>query len=547
MEEKLIAQPENLRKNLYPHQLRNVYRMEEMERTKKVIWENEGERIIIETSIGILADDTGYGKTVCVVACVLRDKMSWSGPDYVQKVIETPVKSYVTTTSFYSYPKNDVTLVLVSPSILSQWVDEFSYTDLRVGVVKNKKQALELRASEYHVVIVISTHFRPFIQRYSGISWKRFVYDEPGQNHVPKMSRVLAGFTWLISATPYDIRGSYRQRSGFLQELTRENRFNSIVKYIQVRNTPEDLQKSFEMPPPNHAYHICRSNIHKALRGLVSQSISDMIKGGNILGAIQALGGTHVSTMPELIQLVLAKKQDELKDVRYHLHRWEEKKDPGKVELWRNRENNILYQISELEQRVKDMIGGLCPICFDHIKNPVMEPGCKNMFCSACLLEWMREHKNCPMCRGNVLAKDLVFIGEQKYEEEKISEFPSKTEVMVELIRTKPTGKFIIYSAYEDSFQGIRGMLDQLAIPFIEVSGTADQRAKKLEKFREQVNVAFLNSKQDSAGINMQEATDIIVYHEMSPNILQQIIGRANRIGRKGSVTIHHLKIDGEP
>jgi len=42
----------------------------------------------------------------------------------------------------------------------------------------------------------------------------------------------------------------------------------------------------------------------------------------------------------------------------------------------------------------------------------------------------------------------------------------------------------------------------------------------------------------------LQEATDIILYHEMSKNTQNQIIGRANRIGRLVSLNVHHLELD---
>ena len=43
------------------------------------------------------------------------------------------------------------------------------------------------------------------------------------------------------------------------------------------------------------------------------------------------------------------------------------------------------------------------------------------------------------------------------------------------------------------------------------------------------------------AGINLQEATDIIMYHSISSEHRRQIIGRANRIGRTCELTVHNL------
>jgi len=57
------------------------------------------------------------------------------------------------------------------------------------------------------------------------------------------------------------------------------------------------------------------------------------------------------------------------------------------------------------------------------------------------------------------------------------------------------------------------------------------------------LKVIFLNSSFDGAGLNLQEATDIILYHDMPPHTQSQIIGRANRIGRQLPLHVHHLSI----
>ena len=65
---------------------------------------------------------------------------------------------------------------------------------------------------------------------------------------------------------------------------------------------------------------------------------------------------------------------------------------------------------------------------------------------------------------------------------------------------------------------------------------------EKITSFKNgKIQVIFLNSKNNGAGINLQEATDIILYHEMNENIIKQIIGRANRIGRTDKLFVHHL------
>ena len=65
---------------------------------------------------------------------------------------------------------------------------------------------------------------------------------------------------------------------------------------------------------------------------------------------------------------------------------------------------------------------------------------------------------------------------------------------------------------------------------------------KSLENYRNgSVNILLLTTIQYSAGIDLINTTDIILYHDMTEHIKTQIIGRANRIGRKIPLMIHHL------
>jgi SNF2 family DNA or RNA helicase len=77
----------------------------------------------------------------------------------------------------------------------------------------------------------------------------------------------------------------------------------------------------------------------------------------------------------------------------------------------------------------------------------------------------------------------------------------------------------------------------------VEIKGHVKTIEKNLEYYRSGIiKVLFLNSNTSAAGINLQGTTDIILYHQMSTNNENQIIGRANRIGRDIDLDVHHLQ-----
>ena len=76
------------------------------------------------------------------------------------------------------------------------------------------------------------------------------------------------------------------------------------------------------------------------------------------------------------------------------------------------------------------------------------------------------------------------------------------------------------------------------------LKGSTKTIQKNIDMFKTgKLQVIFLNSNFNGAGINLQETTDMILYHKMPQSTYRQIIGRAERIGRKESLRVHHLQV----
>jgi SNF2 family DNA or RNA helicase len=120
----------------------------------------------------------------------------------------------------------------------------------------------------------------------------------------------------------------------------------------------------------------------------------------------------------------------------------------------------------------------------------------------------------------------------------------TKAEKIVDIIKNNKKGKFLIFSDHDGSFLTIKTMLHEINIDCEQIRGNSKNIEKKLSAFKNnENNVIFLNSRHNGAGINLQEATDIILYHNMADGIKEQIIGRANRIGRIHPLNVHLLQI----
>jgi hypothetical protein len=555
----MISQPLELKINLYPHQLASIYNMEKLEKEKKIegeisIIRLEGATKVTDTIVGINGDETGYGKSLSLIGLILRDKMGWNiNEPYITEKIITYSGGRVKEKRIERYEPINTTLILASPSIISQWYKDFKYTNLKVLLITKRNEIKELIPENYDVIIVIPKMYNNLLETCPNLAWKRFIYDEPGHIKVPSMRNIVAGFYWLITATPHDIVEQHKHcTNSFMYELICNKKSNmslsefySVFGKLIIKNTHEFIRKSFEMPQTNHYTYKCYNPLYKAMKGIAQPKIIEMINGGDILNAIKLLGGKSTDNITLLIK---KQKKEELREIETEIKISEIRNNNERKEHWINRKRRIEKQIIELEERYKEMLEGDCNICYDKIESAVIEPNCQNIFCGKCLLTWLNTKSTCPLCRNIVDTKDLIIETSIKEEKKDISNEPTiltKENQIIKLITSNKEGKFIVYSAHDNSFIPIRNILREYNIEYYEIKGNTQSRHTYLENYRNgNVKVLFLNSLIESAGINLVETTDIIIYHEMSESTLTQIKGRANRIGRKIPLNVHHLVLE---
>lgn len=488
----------------------------------------------------LLGDFTVTHNTLSMVSLIENNKMEWNlSVPYEMAFVSSYGKGRVKQCTFETFNKISTTLVLASQSIISQWVEEFKKTQLKTVLINKKKTALEVDVEEYDVVLVTPTMFNTIVHRVDK-AWKRFVYDEPSQIKIPGMASIIAGFTWFVTATPYSIRPLHSNSRDSLMYFFRE--FYYISSLI-IKNEDEYVEESFRIPPSKNFFYKCFNPIYTTTRGLVNEKISEMLSAGNISGALKILGGKETDN---LVSLIKDKKTKDIQELEALITLNRIRENPERITELNTQIEKIKTDIQALEKRYCEILNGDCPICIDKIKTPVLEPNCQNVFCGQCLLTWMQTKTTCPLCRIEIDVRNICYL-EQKDSasiEDLSEKMLTKIETIVKIIKSNSQGKFIIFSAWDNSFTSIRAALLDNHVKYMELSGTVETRAKNIQKFKDgSIQAIFLNSTVNSSGINLQEATDIIIYHDMTQDTLAQILGRANRIGRTTSLNVHHLQV----
>lgn len=543
----MVSQPHEINVKLFPHQLSSIYKMEKLENDNIIIKDGYTKN----TKIGINADISGFGKTLSMLGLIARDKMEWDIElPFVFETIISEAKSRIKNYFISRFDKLPATLVLVSNSIIGQWEKELEKTTLKYVVIKNSKTLEVVRAEENDVIVVTPLHYNKLVTMYYKFAWKRFIYDEPGHLKVAGMREIHAGFYWFVTATPEEILGQHKFCKGNFMRDILVNIYDPdcFITDLIIKNNPDFIKASFEMPETKYIYHKCYQPLYNVIERFVSNSVRIMIEAGNIEGAIDALGGTKTSNIVDLIK---SKKMEELIDIESKIEIYTLRDDPIKINQWMQKKERIVEQIKEIGDKYNDMLQSECNICAEVLSSPVLETNCQNLFCGKCLFKWLERKNTCPLCRSVIDLKSLIYVSppisgdELKCHEEKEKEVKmTKIEKIIDIIKNKPDGKFLVFSDYDNTFYPICDALTDNEIDFVQVKGAIKTRERNLDAFREgDVPVIFLNSTTDGSGINLTESSDIILCHQMDKSTEKQIIGRALRIGRKEPLTVHYIQI----
>jgi SNF2 family DNA or RNA helicase len=490
--------------------------MELLEKEQEITKESpktDFENIKYKVKLGMLSDIPGYGKTLSMIGLIVRNKMEWDIYQPYEKIeMQSICAGEITARRTSRFGRLDCTLILVPPTVLQQWQFELSKTKLRVKTITKRSHCTELDMKQTDVVLVIPSMYNSLVESKDNYAWKRFILDDPNNIKVKKMRKITAGFYWMITSSPSDIRRFYGwPGSGFMNKLFLDTpALSFIYDKLIIENDPDFVRSSFCMPPTIFISHPCFIPVLNTIGDFASENITRMIEAGDIAGAIKSLGGKITDN---LVDVLVEGKQGE---------------------------------IETLKKRYKDRPSEPCGICLEQIDTTVLEPNCQNLFCGKCLFRWLKLNRTCPTCRTEVDSSTLVCLSTDSSETETPTRrsIKSKNDTIVDIINSKPDGKFIIFSDGDWSFTQLENFLIVNGISHIQPKGSATTIGRSLDQFRQgAIKVLLLDSQYNGAGMNLQEATDIIFYHEMNEVLNAVVIGRANRIGRTQSLIVHQLVI----
>lgn len=538
-----IPQPDKLNIVLMEHQKRAIFAMNKLESDgyidikKLLFYDNEEKDLRLETKIGILGDIVGSGKSLMVISLLLLDNKIHSRPFYYSS------NKYINVTSLSdSHEYKKVNLLVIPEHLSVQWADFFKFApSIKIKVIK--KDNVNDNFENIDVLIILASAFEKFITQYQTTMWNRIIIDEADSIKL-KDHILLANFIWLVTGTPNGIAVSSLK---YLKSIFGNN-ISWITDMITVKNNNDYIQKALKLPTPNRITIKCLTPQElKIIEEFIPKPIAQMINAGNVEEAIKLLN-CNVDTEDNIFKVISTNIQNCIYNKQLELESEKKKKYPKNTLIIKNEKvAKIEKSIKTLNSRlnaVKEKIkqsGQICPVCLGEIEGKrVIVDCCATTFCLDCLVVTSGGKNNCPYCIQEI-GKKSIHVVSNTAKKSKTDE-KEKLDVLLDIVNKNKKSKILVFANFSATFNKIKLVLECNKIKHDILSGSEKNMTMAINLFKKrELQVLMLNAKNFGAGLNLQEATDIIIYHRFTKEIEEQVIGRAQRIGRKNKLNVYYL------
>ena len=218
-----------------------------------------------------------------------------------------------------------------------------------------------------------------------------------------------------------------------------------------------------------------------------------------------------------------------------------------------------------------------CPICYEFFNESeiiniyITSECCNNKICESCIDAWYKLGKtSCIFCNTDNIYKDNLLCYKNNENNEKIEnnivddikevenvdniKFESKNynkniflKNFIKSIKDIDK-KIIIFSDYPTIFQYIENICNENEIKYIDLEkGNIKDIDNSVREYKfGNAKILLSNSSLFGCGMNFENSTDIIFVHKMNNEMQEQVIGRAQRMGRKSRLNIIYLEYENE-
>jgi hypothetical protein len=494
-------------------------------------------------------------------------------------------------------------LFVVPHNVVQQWEEYIkAQTSLSAYVVRRTKDCDYDRAGFLRdvmtadLVLVSCTMFKKFrgALEFNGLvferlMWGRVFLDEADTLVFPvRQSEISTRFLWLITGSWLNVLFPSGIYSWYVNAMTPDMRalvgdgtvagvrssMNIVSQAITdgrdirflpltLRNAEAWINESLSIPEIHHEAIICQAPANVGvLQEFITPAALEALHAGDTAGALAALGlkASSKETLADAVTAGLRAELDQARKLLAFKSDMEYSTAAAKKNALEREQEKVARleeKLADLEARIASVASATCPICYDAPRTPTLTPCCRQTFCLECLCECMKSKSACPLCRQKVGSiKHLLVVGEEEESmassnAEMLSVEPkmqTKGAALLKLLsESTDNDRILVFSAHEASFKGLKEILAARGIKCEMLMGSAARVEKLRTQFRAgTVRVLCMNARHVGAGINLEAATHVVLYHKMNVELERQVIGRAVRFERATELQVVHLVHEGE-
>ena len=557
--------------------------------------------LLIESNDGILINETYYFSTFGILACKVG-----SGKSFVvlAMIIKKPLVNYNRISNSYGaithsslkkintfHNTVSTNIILIPHNLLSQWTGYITkHTKIRYFTIhsskdysifhdKIKKYTDETDVSnrrlifedltENVVYLVTNKFWNIFASIWNNHIQKnvsRIFIDEVHVINIPNSMKVPANFVWFISSSLNDL---YRHsNNGFIKDYINTWSYFSTSCHNVVKNNDEYIDSSIQLESPSNCLIRCKtSRLLNIFSGIITEEIRNMLLAEDVEGVISSLGIPTVSES-NIIHVLCKNLQNDLENARLihetkkiMIYATEQMKEES-ITKSQEKIDKINEKIMDVQKRISD--SDIDPIMHIDIMKPVITGCCNNKFdLESITAHYSHQEKNhlpivCPLCRAPLDLKKLLYVGEfkgekvstKKLETEWNSIEHTKIENLEHILKTQieSTKRILIFSEFEGNISTIAEAFNSSGRNHLyPLKGSMGHITNLIEQYnRGDIRSLFLNATYCGSGLNLEKTDVVIIMHKMSQDNMNQVVGRAQRLGRTGKLDIFCLYAENE-
>lgn len=553
---------------LLPHQRRALCKCRRLEDNNI---DQTGE-VFMQTSIGVYGDPVGSGKSHVMLALIVGDARE-QGAGEPRVRMQTYAEGRIMISELETIRPIKTSVIVVPHTLASQWESYLQPLSLNVMVVNRMKAVDRLSAAalgELDVILVNNSFYSNIAHLliYRGVKPRRVIIDEADSIVLPSTICIKAAFTWFVTSSYQNLilpmgtaPGGGISRHGFIRVLFL-NLYNSMTrahtKRIVVRSSDAAVQASMQS----------RSVIQVMVRSMTAQTkrlmacvvdrmVMHFLDAGDIDSAVDQVAQGNVHDVEQMVALMTSRytvrllAAESAMDACMREGSWQEAlRQTGIVQ-------ELHHKISCLDSRLH--ADDVCCICLDRADVDAVVPCCATKMCLECIARWVLMKSTCVLCRSPLRFDDLHVIrptssssssgasSRTTNDPQTYGQHNSQLQNMEVIFdhHVPSTSKTLIYCDQDADMSQVLTSLTRHGRTFDNLRGGHRQVSNTVEAYKDgRLDVLLMSAAHYGIGLNLENTTDVILFGPISNEVMTQVIGRAQRMGRTSDLKVWHLILE---